>query len=387
VCNPDGTCRKCALHSECATATLTAAGFPTGVCDPSNGQCASSTNIAFVHLRDTGGSTCTEPNPLSSGGTSSNPYCQVTTVLTNNTLNGRQFVLVASSSLSGTPLYTALNLTDTVNAYLVGPGRNASTVFGVDTFNHCVEIAAASTKTINLTFDGFHFSGNSSGSTLYCDNAGVSTTLTVRNSLISAGDNGIHAFACTLNVSETLIQGATGTGNGDGLLLDDGSNYTVQNVIISGSSNAGVETTSLSNGTFSFNTLSFNGTSGVGGVICGHNPTRIDDSIISGNTQVSGSQFSGTCALNNVVTGTDALAVGPSPSPTFVSTTPPYNLRLLVDDAPSGPHTTQNRSCCIDRISTTAPSPTPLPTIDIDHSARPKSPSSPLLDVGAHEAL
>jgi hypothetical protein len=47
----------------------------------------------------------------------------------------------------------------------------------------------------------------------------------------------------------------------------------------------------------------------------------------------------------------------PSPSPVFVGSTAPYDLHLLVNDAPSGPRTTANRGCCIDQIPGTTPTP------------------------------
>jgi hypothetical protein len=378
VCNSDGTCRKCALHSECAS----------GICDlrgtGTDGQCAVSDDIALVHARDNPTSgTCAPPLPSPVGGSMPSPYCQVLDAL--NDMGGRHFVQVAPSSLTGHATYDPVDITTSVTAYLVGPGTSAS-VFSLDGYSHTVREVAASAQAIDLTFDGFNFSGDTAGSNIYCDSTGGTSKITVRNSLISSGSNGLRAVACTATVSETIIQGGTGTS--DGLLFDNGSSYSAQNVMISGWLHAGVETNSSSKGgTFSFNTLSFNGNGGnTGGAICGIT-TRMDDSIISGNSQNSGTQFSSAslCVLNNVVTGTDTLTAGANPSPpAFVSTTPPYDLHLDVGDAPSGPNTLANLACCIDKVPAATPSPSPLPAIDID---RDKRPIGAAWDIGADEAL
>jgi hypothetical protein len=341
-------------------------------------------DIAQVHLRDNPTSgTCAAPAPSPVGGSMPSPYCQVIDAL--NDIGGRHFVKVAPSSETGHPLYGAIDLNSGVTAYLVGPGPSASPVFGLDGGNHSINIAANSGQIIDLTFDGFHFNSTDTGSSnLVCDSNGGPTTLTVRNSLVVGGHNCIHASACTLNVSETNLQGALG---GDGLFLDSGSSYDAHNVMISGCGFLGAHITSASKGgNFSFNTLAFNGTGGgVGGVTC-DSAFTLYDSIIAGNVQVTGTQFGGSCVLNNVVTGTDTLTTGAIASPpAFVSGTAPYDLHLDVSDAPSGgANTMANRACCIDKVPAATPAPSPLPSIDID---RDKRPIGAAWDIGADEAL
>ena len=59
--------------------------------------------------------------------------------------------------------------------------------------------------------------------------------------------------------------------------------------------------------------------------------------------------------------------------PAFVSTLSPYNYHLKPNDA-------LNLACCVDKVSTAGS--VPLPTHDIDSSARPKGAG---YDIGGHE--
>jgi hypothetical protein len=353
------------------------------VCDltsgAGNGQCVEEGNIVYVDLRDTGNFTCVDGD-----GSSANPYCQITTGLTN--LGARHFVHVGT----GIAHYAAVVATTSLSAYLVGPGPSAAPILDVDANGHAVEEIAADNQTIDLTFDGFEFVGISNHTNVYCDATALgSSTITVRNSIVEGGFYGVRIINCNGTVTESLIRDAAGVG----VLLDNLSRYDFHNDIISGSVTAGLQTVATSaGGNFSFNTLSFNGADGAtaGGAICGR-VTPLDDCIIAGNghtPDANGSQFSdpALCVLNGVATGPDTLTLGavPSPSPVFRSYTAPYDLRLLVDDAPSGPHTAANRGCCIDKVPGATPSPSPLPAIDFEHEARPKGPA---WDVGADEAL
>jgi hypothetical protein len=373
VCNPDGTCRGCVAHSECTS----------GVCDlrgtATNGQCADASDIALVKYRDTGGSSCAEPSPSPIGGSSpGNAYCQVNTALGD--MGSRHFVIVGAPTLGTPPQYFAPNVTNSVIAYLVGPGTSSS-VFILDVNGKTIELGVASGQSADLTFDGFNLtSGDINHSNVYCNAAsGGSAKLTVKNSLITGGLNGFRVAACNGTLTESTVENSVDYG----VLTESTATYFVQNVMIFGCGAAGFYNgTSTAGNRFNFNTLSNNGTAGsAGGAVC-DSATPIDDSIIAGNTQATStsSQFAGNsvCALNNVATGGDSQTSGaiPAPSPIFNSTT---DLHLKVD----ANSIAANRGCCIDQIPVSVPSPTPLPAIDIDHSLRPKGPK---LDIGAHEA-
>jgi hypothetical protein len=132
---------------------------------------------------------------------------------------------------------------------------------------------------------------------------------------------------------------------------------------------------------FAFNTVTTNGGAGntaAGGVVC-NAAAVLQNSIITLNnlTSGSGTQFSGSCSLQNVVVGTDSTgdagAIKNKP-PAFTSD---YHL-----DMTNVPNQTANGDCCIDKLGTPG---TPGADHDVDFTARPKGSAVTPYDIGGQE--
>jgi hypothetical protein len=364
VCNPDGTCRKCIAHSECTS----------GVCDlrAGAGTCADGGDILYVNNENAG---CASGN-----GSSGMPYCQMSDAVAN--LGAHHFVHVAATATHYNGLF--LGPSPVPSPYFVGGAFGAQPIVDatiVDgTSKHCLEFVASTGISISATFDGFQMNGDSSGTNVYCDSSGGSTAVTLKSCNLIGGYRSVRIINCTGNLGESMFSSATDTG----VSLEGGSTWDLHNSFVFQEAGVGVSAATV--GSFNFNTVAFNGgiatgstTDFAGGVNCGAAVT-LNSSIVFNNQQnphTGGTQFAGTCTLNNVVTGTDTI--GPTGklagTPVFRSATAPYDLHLKVDNPTD---TATNRSCCIDKV------PAGGFSIDIDQDARPLGPSA---DVGGDEAL
>jgi len=374
VCNPNGSCRLCNASSECAS----------GVCDlrgpistSSVGQCVDASDIVYVSNVTLGGP-CVDGN-----GTSGSPYCQVNTALAN--LGSKHFVKVAGSATDYEPIsYTG---TSNLTVFISGPGRDVATpahVVGAAGLN-AVNLTPGTNAAVNVGIDGLTFSAVDH-TVVYCEankgTNGSTATLSVRNSLIENGANGVRALSCTLTLVQNIIRNASlPANNGDGVSVEVGSNWTVTNNIISGNATFGMFVDAASGtGTFRFNTVANNGVkNAAGGIYCGKN-TTLESSIITANTKTAGAggtQFfavsGAACTLSNVVTGADGIGnTGKlSGDAAFVSAT---DFRLSLN----GGDLTKNVACCIDKIGVSSTN----PSLDFERDGRPRGLS---WDVGADE--
>jgi hypothetical protein len=385
ICNvAAGTCRPCVLHGECSS----------GVCDVASGSCVDASNIVYVNLRDTGGGACDD---TANTGSSALPYCQITTAFTY--LGAKGFIKVLPVALGSATGYNGVTLgagavgTSTVPVQVVGTSNTAGNGLGATSApqinattagGHTLELYANAAITVNVAFDGFIFNGGANGSNVDCGSNGGTTIVSVRDSTITGGWNGVRAHACTITVAESVIKSTptldTLTPKGFGAYMDTGSSFTLVNNVIAANAWAGLGVAAgSSGGTFSFNTVSANGSGdNFGGAICNRAVT-LDSSILYNNAHspsTGGSQFGCTgtactmqCTLSNVVTGTDSLTSGALPgAPVFVSAS---DLHLSVTTGLGA-----NQTCCIDKLSSG-------PAIDIDLQPRPFNLK---WDIGADEA-
>jgi hypothetical protein len=361
VCNPDGSCRKCKTHGECAT----------GVC-ASDGTCAAASNILYVDNSDA--------NCATGDGSSGKPYCQMSDAVTN--LGSHHFVHVAATATH----YAGLSLgpSPMPSPYFVGGPFGAQPIVNA-TINdagslHCLELVANAGINISVTFDGFQLNGDSSGTNTYCDGSAGSVAVTLKNCNLIGGYRSVRLINCAGNLGESMFSSATDTG----VSVENSSTWDLHNSFVFLA--AGIGVSAATAGSFNFNTVAFNGgfTTGsvadfAGGVNCGAAMT-LNSSIVINNQQnphAGGTQFGGSCSLSNVVTGTDTI--GPTGklggTPVFRSTSGTYDLHLKVDNPTD---TATNRTCCIDKV------PAGGFSIDIDQDARPLGPAA---DVGGDEAL
>jgi hypothetical protein len=360
-CNADGTCRKCAANSECASL----------ICDTGSGQCASESDVVYVnYVNDPGQSTCSDTGK---DGSKAHPYCQITTALTLVGISTRHFVHVEGSATN----YDPFEIVSTNGSLtFIGPGKDAGTPATVKpaiAANYALLIDPTGAQTATVAIEGMTFVGNGGASVLYC-NGNNTTDLTIIDSSFSSSTKGaVNLTNCTAKISESYLFNTT-----DGLLLGPGANYSVQNCFMYGN-NTGVQFVNGSSGNFSFNSVGNN--TGSQGVFCGNSVTAmISDSIVWGNKKNGGTQFNGTnCILNNVVTGTDNYSGLGSKIQLDVAFVGTSDLHL---DTGAGLAT--NQACCIDKINGPSPSPSPLPTVDIDSNPRPKGLH---WDIGADEAM
>ena len=376
VCNSDGSCRKCTASSECQSGVCDLRGAGS-IGSVTQGQCAAVGDIVYVDNNSSTTAKCDKRD-----GSPAKPYCQVSDAI--GALGGKAFIAVAGSATNYDPWsYTsASNLT----VQLSGPGRNASSpaTLLAPSGQNAVNLTPGNNAVINLSVDGLVFSGASDHTAFYAEANhsanGSSIVLTIRNSLIKGGINGMRILSATFSMSESIVQGSTGTGvNGDGVSIEGTTNWVLQNNIIAQSGTMGVyiETTT-GTGSFKFNTVALNGATGnSGGVDCGK-ATTLESSIVAANTQsTTGTQFLRSCSLDHTVTGTDSIGnTGKlSGDPVFRLTSGTADLRLEVT-VPA--NVTANRACCIDKVSTSTN------TLDVERNARPIGAS---FDVGADEAL
>jgi hypothetical protein len=371
VCNPDGTCRLCSSHSDCAS----------GICNlyggPSNGQCVDQSKVVYVNsTNDPGQSSCSETGK---DGSQAHPFCLIADALTLAGLQSQLSYVLLAGSNNPYDQFEIQNGTFT----FVGPGRNAvppATIQAVTNQTGVWVDPVNSSQVAAVAIDGVAVVGSgASGSahTVFCDgSSGGTARLTVMNSSLSGGAVALRTQYCELSISRSDLSNAI-----TGLILALGSTYSVQNCFFFGNG-TGVTFVST-NGSFSFNTIAYNTTTT--GIDCGTTSTAsIENSIVFGNKQNAGTQFNnGTqCSLVSVATGADTIGGAgqiPSPAPVLVGTT---DLHL---DTTAGANLTANQGCCIDKIMNGPnPTPSPLPVVDIDGTKRPKGVA---WDIGAHEAM
>jgi hypothetical protein len=356
ICLAGGGCRACAAASECAS----------GVCDvgigATRGQCAAGSDIIYV---DNVNGTCTAAG---ADGSAAHPYCQLTAAATALPILGRHYVKVAGSTAS----YDAVDFDTTpLTAAFTGPGRDATppaTILGGAQSALLLDPLSGS---MNLTFDGFVFSqGAGNASAVECSGGNTAPTLVIRNAAIQNGRNGIHAAMCNAVVTETIIASASQAG----AAFAAGSAWTLENDVIHHCAGGGLS--AATQGIARFNTLAANGATNLaGGVVCSV-PQLLEASIIATNTTSSGgSQFSGSCSLDHVVTGTDAIA-----SPGKITSVPvfagAFDFHLSVGTTAD---LAANRVCCIDQQPAAAQN----PAIDFERDPRPRGAA---FDLGADEA-
>jgi hypothetical protein len=366
ICGTDGSCHACAAHSECTLA----------ICK-SDGTCAASSEIAFV---DNTSASCSDTAHTSSP---ASPYCQVQAAI--DAFGGFTFIRVAGSATAYKPLNLGSEASP-INVTVVGPGRDlptASMAVLYDSAKAGITIFTVA-QPVSLTVDGLFIGGGNftTSDAVDCtEGSGTAATISIRNSLVKGSPlKGILNNACTLLVDRSIIYGNQG-----GAIKTGSASFTITNSFMSNNGQlgaaaiGGVEIDSYPGSPapapiFAFNTLRNNaaGSTYLGGISCpspSSQKVNIQNSIVVDNTQDTGSQFSGQCVLQNVVTGTDSFAGATQLTPTFVAAGDPH---LTANDA-------ANTACCVDKV--TAPT-TPNAAHDIDLNHRPKGAA---WDIGAHE--
>jgi hypothetical protein len=349
VCDPTHVCRKCVAHSECAT---------THICK-SDGKCALPSEVAVVDNTNTV-ATCSD----STGA----PYCTIQAGIGA----GKPYVSVAASATPYAAFTAAATTLADLVVTVVGPGKNATVKATVSSSGSAaVSVSSMLAHNTQLVVDGLDLLG-SNGTTLKagvaCSPLAGTASVTIRNCAIhNSGMSGVDSSGCTLEVDSSDI----GPNNAGGVKVAN-TTYTLTNDIIFNSTalTPGVAITdTMSTGTMAFLTIANNGGgSGFeGGVSCPSSGATklIQDSIVYGNSSNAGTQFSGKCALMDVVTGTDNFAGATMLMPSLTSD---YHLSATGDN-----------SCCVDKIM--GPT-TPNADHDVDLSMRPKGNA---WDIGAHE--
>jgi hypothetical protein len=364
-----GVCPACVAGLKCVTATDCA----SEICDlwgtTTHGTCVPTGSIVYVDSsNDPGQSACSD---AAKDGSQAHPYCRIAPALALVGLSpAKTYVHLAGS---GNP-YDPFVVTSTSSTLtFVGPGKSATRAATIQAAAgaNAINIDPVSPSSASVVISGIRALGNGNASVLSCSGLGGSTPqLTIADSSFSGGSNAVSINQCVATVRESALSNASQTG----LVLGASSSYSIQNCFIFG--NATGVSFQGGTGAFNFNTVAYN--TGTSGVACsGTTNHSLEASIVFGNRQVAGSQFTGTtCTLVNVVTGPDSHAAAMQLSPVLISTS---DLHL---DTTSGAARASNAACCIDRIS--APPPSPLPAIDIDYEQRPKGVS---WDIGADEAL
>jgi hypothetical protein len=336
------------------------------------GVCATATEVAYVNNAS---ATCSDLDHASTRGA---PFCQIQAAATA-TLGKKPFVVVEGSATA----YNAVNLTATVSAIgpltIIGPGRSANPLATVGQDGAPGVVVSASGANATVSLDGLDIIGSNG----VLKRAGISCTapagtsaLTVRNSNIhNSGGLGVDSSGCTVTVDSNVV----GPSNVGGIRVTSTA-FTITNNIIAGNRNGvvGVRIDDNPAGSeFAFNTVVGNGAATdtlAGGIAC-NAATTIRASIVAANslTMASGTQFSGSCTLQNVVTGADSFGGATMLTPEFAGAS---DFRLKTPSA-------ANTACCIDKLA--APG-TPNADHDVDRTARPKGVGAMPFDVGAHEA-
>jgi len=339
-CDQTGTCAKCTANNQC-----------TSLLCKSDGTCEDPNNITYV---DSGNNACSNAK---GSGTMATPYCQIQNAITANL--GKPIVVYGSN----TP-YMPLNI-GSMNATitLIGPGRDAMPAAVVSSANATTAINLAGAGN-TVTVDGFDVK-STMGYGVYCAGGNMLTIL--RSRIHNCGIKGVSINNCDAVLDEDRLNG-----NSQGGFQINFGSYKITNcmVVENNGPGPGNPAVDLSGGTglFQHNTVAANVQMvGIGGVSCGMNNAKaIENSIIWGNSQSSGTQLFGNCTLTNVDIDETATGMGVrSMQPDF---TADYH---LVKDAP-------NMACCIDQIQSSQ--------VDHDFDGTPRpQPVNGKFDIGAHE--
>jgi len=357
ICGSDQTCRKCRSHSECVSGVCTLAG-----------SCALSTDIALVNNGNAAPTTC-KLTGTHDGTSAATAYCDI-----QDAVNGtKPYALVTGS----TAAYGAVTINNR-NITLVGPGFAATTTAQIQGLTTQGIVVQGNSIAVIDGFEVTATTGSKEG--ILCLTSGTASLTAVRNWVHNNGGNGISATACTAVVDANLV----GPSNASGLSFGAGTSYTATNNLVFRNSSTGVILASNASGTFQFNSVAGNGGASIfGGIDCGSATKLIERSIIATNTTAGtpASQFTGSCALLDVVVGTAEMSALPGSrvDPHFVNaSSSPYNYRLVK------PNDAANLSCCVDKVSTTVDGGSSmLPDHDIDFTTRPQGVA---WDIGGHEA-
>ena len=352
-------CRACKANSDCTSL----------VCNL-DGTCADSSTIAYV---DNANGACSG----SHSGAQADPICD----LSMGIAVGKAIVRVAGSSVA----YSKLTISSgTVT--IIGPGQKGvsspAKITG-DLSNPAVTISGASTV---ITFDGIEVTGGGAAQDgIYCSQASVGPTLTVRRSYVhDVSGVGVDVGKCRV----TLEQNQIGPGCVGGAISLGGAQYSIVNNFIVGNNTTsaavafGSGSASLTGQPgFRYNTVAGNGAvSTTGGLSCTAGlPSVIEASIVTGNSKTGlgslATQFVGNCTFTYVNTDDATLPAGTgntSAIPDVVNATP------TTPDFHLTGRTTNNNACCIDKISTS------VVLVDYDGRVRPQ-PIAGSFDIGAHE--
>jgi hypothetical protein len=355
----------------------------SGVCDLALGSCIDDANIIFVDNRND--PTCSEVAKM---GTRANPYCQITTALTN--LGSFQFIYVAGETLAYAPIRLQPTMTPgSLNVTITGPGRGASqqAIVGTSSMQpSAIYVGAGAQQQVTAVIDGITMEGDAANGKagLICDASDGYKKVTITNSVARDGTVGMwDEGGCRFIAEENLI-----VANQTGLTLTASTTdlfFTVRNNIIAANTNYGVNLSDpIGTSDFSFNTVAMNGTdpaTAATGVYCSYQIETVASSIVWGNALYpadAGTQFQ-HCNLVNVVSGTDSVDGGKiALDPVFVNPAKiNSDFHLKTSDATS---LAANTACCIDK--TPQGQPDALPPCDYDYEQRPKGAA---WDVGADE--
>jgi hypothetical protein len=353
VCdNASGSCVRCSVHSDCG---------PNGICTD-DGSCAAADQIAWVDNGGMATTTCQSSGTAHDGKMAATAYCDIQNAI--DATDARPYLIVNGQG-TGKP-YGPVQVTGhTVT--MVALGAQAAAIH--DTSSRGVLVLDGA----NVTLDGFDIQ-STAGDGVACKPLSGSATLRVRHCTVhqSAGF-GVLSNGCTV----TLDRNSIGPNNSVGGVSLAAGMYTVTNNFIFSNGvgvGGGVVLAVGATGTFAFNTVARNATTGgVGGVNCASSQL-VEASIVSFNTLAGApaSQLSAGCRLINVVT--DIYDTQGITSPPVFASGVDYHL---------DPRDPMNAACCINQISGSVDGGlSMLPLHDFDGDARPINAK---WDIGADE--
>lgn len=353
-CVPCATNAQCDASAVCdvisPTTAEAASAIPQGPRGPGrrgDGRCADPSTVLFVS---------NQPGSCSptGGATLSAPLCW--TNINDAVAKGKKVIrlLPSATAYGAITLDAALATTYT----LVGPANEGGTA----------KLGAVSVRNkASAVIDGFDITGAGVTDGVSCSGVGL---LLTRSRVLGVAGTGVSVSGCAISMDRVQV---SGSGKG-GVVLASSPRFSITNSFITGNnidlSEAAVviSNDSDSTGTFQYNTVVGNVSSGAGGMNCGMVARAVEDSIVFGNTRPSGTQFFGSCMLGSstAVGVTETRAGGyKAADPAFVSpATGDYRLQTT-------------NQCCIDKGLTRA--------AKTDHFGVSR-PLGAAPDVGAHEA-
>lgn len=351
ICLPDGSCRGCQGHNECAS----------GICNL-DGSCAAQGDVTYVDNNK-----CTAVTPT---GAMNAPYCNLTDAITN--LAAHHFIHVAAS----TTAYPQVAISGG-SFSIVGPGGSGAKIGGIAKNAPGIDVSGTTT----LTLDGLEVTGGVVGQPgVQCNGAGATLTM-VRMLVDNVAGAGLLGTSCTV----TLDRDQFGPMDAGGGVILNGAQFLITNSLIVGNISSSSPGVSFGAGSapippltvgFLHNTIAGNslGVNSAGGVGCAPAGTAIVNSIVWGNSKsAAGTQLNSSCTLSYVDIDD--------------TTTPPGtgNVNLPPDFVASGSNdyhlngrTGGNLACCVDKI--------PSSPITHDYAGAPRpQPAMGQWDIGADE--